>query len=35
MLKQIEGFVVQEIPYKETSKIINVLTKEYGIRNNM
>ena len=31
MLKQIEGFVVQEIPYKETSKIINVLTKEYGI----
>lgn len=31
MLKQIEGFIVQEIPYKETSKIINVLTKEYGI----
>ena len=31
MLKQIEGFVVQEIPYKETSKIINVLTREYGV----
>ena len=31
MLKQIEGFVVQEIPYKETSKIINVFTKEHGI----
>lgn len=31
MLKQIEGFVVQELPYKETSKIINILTKEYGI----
>lgn len=31
MLKQIEGFVIQEIPYKETSKIINILTKEYGI----
>ena len=31
MLKQIEGFIIQEIPYKETSKIINVLTKEYGI----
>lgn len=31
MLKQIEGFIIQEIPYKETSKIINVLTKELGV----
>ncbi len=27
----VEGFVVNETPYKESSKIINVLTKEYGV----
>ena len=31
MIKKIEGIVVSEIDYKESSKIINVLTKEYGI----
>lgn len=31
MLKQIEGFIIQEIPYKETSKIINILTRDLGI----
>ncbi len=31
MQKIVEGFIVQETPYKETSKIINVYTKEYGI----
>ena len=31
MLKEIEGFIINEIPYKETSKIVNVLTKEHGI----
>lgn len=28
---EVDGFVLSEIPYKETSKIINVFTKEYGI----
>lgn len=31
MIKKVEGIVVSEIDYKETSKIINVLTKEDGI----
>jgi len=31
MIKKIEGIVVSEIDYKESSKIINILTKEYGI----
>lgn len=31
MIKKIEGIVLSEIDYKESSKIINVLTKEYGI----
>lgn len=31
MIKQIEGIVVSERAFKDTSKIINVLTKEYGI----
>ena len=31
MIKKIEGIVVSEVDYKESSKIINVLTKEYGI----
>lgn len=28
---EVDGFVLSEVPYSETSKIINVLTKEYGI----
>ena len=31
MLKEVEGFILNETPYGETSKIINVLTKEYGV----
>ncbi len=31
MQKMVEGFIVKETPYKESSKIINVYTKEYGI----
>lgn len=31
MIKKIEGIVVSEIDYKESSKIINVLTPEYGV----
>lgn len=31
MIKTIEGIIVNEIPYKETSKIINILTKDLGI----
>lgn len=31
MIKKIEGIIVSEIDYKESSKIVNVLTKEYGI----
>lgn len=31
MIKKIEGIVLSETSYKETSKIIQVLTKEYGI----
>lgn len=31
MLKEVEGFILKETPYGETSKIINVLTKEYGL----
>ena len=31
MIKKIEGIVVSEVDYKESSKIINVLTKEHGI----
>jgi len=28
---EIDGFILSEVAYKETSKIINILTKEYGI----
>ena len=28
---EVDGFVLSEIPYGESSKIINVLTREYGI----
>ncbi len=31
MLESVEGIVITETPYGDTSKIINVLTKEYGI----
>ena len=31
MLLEVEGFVLNETPYGETSKIINVLTKEKGL----
>ena len=31
MLESVEGFVINEISYGETSKIINVLTKEHGL----
>ena len=30
-IKTIEGFIISEKPYKESSKIISVITKEYGI----
>ena len=28
MIKKVEGIIVKEIPYKETSKILTVLTKD-------
>ena len=31
MLVEVEGFIIKETPYGETSKIINVLTKEKGL----
>src|SRR5574344_1230701 len=31
LLESVEGFVLSEVSYGETSKIINVLTKEYGV----
>lgn len=31
MLSEVEGIILQETPYGETSKIIHVLTKEHGI----
>lgn len=31
MLTEVEGFILKETPYGETSKIINVLTKDKGI----
>ena len=31
MIKKIQGIVVSEVDYKESSKIINVLTPDYGI----
>ena len=30
MIKKIEGIIVSEVDYKESSKIINILTLEYG-----
>lgn len=31
MIKKIEGIVISEVDYKESSKIINILTKDYGV----
>lgn len=31
MITKVEGIIVSETPYGETSKIINIFTKEYGI----
>ena len=31
MLSEVEGFILSETSYGETSKIINVFTKEYGV----
>lgn len=31
MITKTEGFILSEVSYGETSKVINVLTKEYGI----
>ena len=31
MIEKVEGIVVSEKSYGETSKIINLLTKEYGV----
>lgn len=31
MLESVEGFIINEIPYGETSKIINIFTKEHGL----
>ena len=28
---EVDGFVLSEIPYGESSKIINVLTRDYGV----
>ena len=30
MISEVEGLIIKETPYGETSKIINVFTKEYG-----
>ena len=31
MIVEVEGFIFSEVPYGETSKIINIFTKEYGV----
>lgn len=31
LIEKVEGIIISETPYGETSKIINILTKEYGI----
>lgn len=31
MISKVEGFILNEVPYGDTSKIINVLTKEHGL----
>ena len=34
MLIEVEGFILKETPYGESSKIINVLTKDKGLIDN-
>ena len=31
MIETVEGMIVSVIPYKESSKILNVFTKEHGL----
>ena len=31
MIETVEGIIVSTIPYKESSKILNVFTKEHGL----
>ena len=31
VLTEVEGFILSETPYGETSKIINVFTSDYGV----
>ena len=31
MIEKVEGIVVSEVDYKESSKIINVLSPQYGV----
>lgn len=31
MITKVEGFILSEVNYGETSKVINILTKEYGL----
>ena len=31
MITKVEGFILSEVSYGETSKVINILTKEYGL----
>ena len=31
MISKVEGFIVSETPYGDSSKIIHVLTKEHGV----
>ncbi len=31
MIEKVEGFIISEIAYGETSKIINIITKEHGL----
>lgn len=31
MIKKLEGIIISEVDYKESSKIINIFTKDYGI----
>ena len=31
MITSVEGIIISETPYGDTSKIINVFTKEYGV----
>ena len=31
MIQKVEGIIISETPYGETSKIVNVITKEYGV----